>query len=130
MYTFNILGSGMYAHVYRMCPSILLYLLLYSIIGMVLLRISHACSSAKVYFTDTGNMHCMPQGHAMHVPSVSEIYLVSGPCIINPGENYYWWTSLGTFCGVCIVLLSKQLSWAHNMYIELKFLLCAAVVTF
>ena len=24
----------------------------------------------------------------MHVPSVSEIYLCSGLCIINPGENY------------------------------------------
>ena len=27
-------------------------------------------------------------GFQMHVPSVSEIYLSSGQCIINPGENY------------------------------------------
>ena len=51
---------------------------------MVLPRISNACSLAKLYFTDTGNM----QGHAMHVPSMSEIYLGSGLCIINPGDNY------------------------------------------
>ena len=53
---------------------------------MVLPRMSYAWSLAKVNFTDTGKMHCMPKGHAMHVPSVSEIYLGSGPCIINPGE--------------------------------------------
>ena len=55
---------------------------------MVLPRISYACSLTKVYFTDTGNMHCMLQGYAMHVPSISEIYLGSGTCIINPGENH------------------------------------------
>ena len=33
---------------------------------------------AKVYFTDTGNMHFMPLGYAMHVPNVCEIYLGQG----------------------------------------------------
>ena len=55
---------------------------------MVLPRISNACSLVDVYFTDIGNIHCMPQGHVMHVPSVSELYLGSGLGIINPGENY------------------------------------------
>ena len=49
--------------------------------------ISHACSMAKVYFIDTGNMNCMTLGHAIHVPSINEIYLGSGPCIINAVEN-------------------------------------------
>ena len=48
-------------------------------------RIDNTWPRANVYYTDTGNMHCMPQGH---VPSVSEIYLGSGLCVINPGENY------------------------------------------
>jgi hypothetical protein len=42
---------------------------------------------AKVYFIDTENMNCMTYGHAIHVPSINEIYLGPGPCIINAGEN-------------------------------------------
>ena len=55
---------------------------------MVLPRISNVYSLVNVYFTDTENIHCMHQWHAMHVPSVNEIYHGSGLCIINPGENY------------------------------------------
>ena len=43
---------------------------------------------AKVFCIDTGNMYCMPQGHVMHVPSISEKHLGSGLCIINPRENH------------------------------------------
>jgi len=55
--------------------------------NIVLHRISNAGSMTKVYFIDTGNTHCMSQGHVMHVPSINEIYLGSGPCIIKPVEN-------------------------------------------
>jgi len=43
---------------------------------------------AKAYFIDIVNMYCMPLGHTMYVPSVNEIYLGSGPCIINYMENH------------------------------------------
>jgi hypothetical protein len=53
----------------------------------VIPRISYACFMAKIYFIDTGNMNCMIYDHAIHVPSINEIYLGSGPCIFNAGDR-------------------------------------------
>ena len=54
---------------------------------MVLPRIDDTWPSAKVSFTYTGNLHCMPQGHVMHVPSISEGHLGQETRIWNPREN-------------------------------------------
>ena len=51
--------------------------------NMVLPRSSYACSLAKMFFIDTGKMHCMPHEQAIHVSSINEKSLGPGLCIIN-----------------------------------------------
>jgi len=41
--------------------------------------ISNVGCLIKVYFIDTGNMHCVPQGYAIHVPNI--INLGNIPCL-------------------------------------------------
>jgi len=49
--------------------------------------ISYACSMAKVYCLDTGNMHSV-QSHKMHFSGIIDIYLCHKKCVIIPGENH------------------------------------------
>ena len=81
-------------------------LLLY--LSIVLPRIDNTWFRVKVYFTNTRNMHCMPLGYIMHVPSVSEIYLGQGTSIWNPGENHA--KILGNF----LVLLRIDDTWSRD----------------